>query len=495
MKALEFSILGPVGMKLDGRPVSLPPGRPLALLTALLIGRGQLSVDRLATALWDSPPVSALPNLRTYAAQLRRVLDRHRDRLVRAGDGYALTVQPGELDLQEWESALADARQAAKLSRPAEAADLLTAALALWTGVAAEGVPRRGPVGRSLDTLDQARFNAMERYAQACLDIGRFDQAVDCLRPLLADQPTREVAWHHLVLALARAGDRGSALEAYSAARHALVTELGIEPGAELRELQHLLLRDTADDPRAAKGTQAAPIEAVAATLPPDTELVGRDGLLAGIVDQLSEPGVVALHGPAGVGKSVLALRAAWELTPRYPGGQLYLDMCGSSPGLTPMALGEALGSLLRALGARTVAGSVAEDLASLSTSLAKRRAVVVLDNVVDAASPARRSCSPAVPCCPLWTFAGRWRWVSWIRIRHPHSSLGTARTSGSPPRPGTHGFSPRFADTSRWRCGSSARAWPVAPTGRSRPWWSASPMNSTALTSWPSTTSRYAPA
>ena len=48
------------------------------------------------------------------------------------------------------------------------------------------------------------------------------------------------------MLALYRCGRQADALEDYRRARHTLVEEIGVEPGAELRALQHAIL---AQDP------------------------------------------------------------------------------------------------------------------------------------------------------------------------------------------------------------------------------------------------------
>jgi DNA-binding SARP family transcriptional activator/tetratricopeptide (TPR) repeat protein len=387
---VSFTVLGPVGVRLAGQPVPVPPGRPQTMLAALLLGRGRVSTDRLVNALWDEPPASAASNLRTYAAQLRRLLNGHAGRLTRSGDGYALRVGPDELDLDSWDQAMNRARQAIEIADPDAAAGHLSTALAMWTGVAAaEGVSRRGAVGRGLDTLDEARRSATELYARACIDAGHPDRAVARMRPLVAEHPTRETAWYHLMLALAGAGDRAAALSTYREARQALVTELGIEPGAELRELHARLLRAPGED---APGRPPTPALGVR-TLPPGAELIGRDALLREVVDAFpdcGEGGVVALHGPAGVGKSVLAVRAAWRLAPRFADSQLYLDMCGSSPGVSPMTVAEALNVLMRALEMSAPVGSVTEHLAVLNAALRARRVVIVLDNVLDAAQVRR---------------------------------------------------------------------------------------------------------
>ena len=81
------------------------------------------------------------------------------------------------------------------------------------------------------------------------------------------------------------------------------------------------------------------------------------------------------------MGKTTLAVRAADELRPSFPGGVLFLDLLGMSP--QPMAADEALRLLLRALGAadEQVPGDV-QGRASLYRALLRdRRALIVLDN------------------------------------------------------------------------------------------------------------------
>jgi transcriptional regulator with XRE-family HTH domain len=92
--------------------------------------------------------------------------------------------------------------------------------------------------------------------------------------------------------------------------------------------------------------------------------------------------GVVGLiTSSGGMGKTTLAVRAAHVLRPSFPGGAFFLDLLGMSG--QPMAAGDALRLLLRALGAtdEQVPGDI-QGRASLYRSLLRdRRVLIVLDN------------------------------------------------------------------------------------------------------------------
>jgi hypothetical protein len=92
--------------------------------------------------------------------------------------------------------------------------------------------------------------------------------------------------------------------------------------------------------------------------------------------------GVVGLiTSSGGMGKTTLAVWAAHVLRPSFPGGVFFLDLLGMSQ--QPMAAGDALRLLLRALGAadEQVPGDI-QGRASLYRSLLRdRRVLIVLDN------------------------------------------------------------------------------------------------------------------
>jgi tetratricopeptide (TPR) repeat protein/transcriptional regulator with XRE-family HTH domain len=61
--------------------------------------------------------------------------------------------------------------------------------------------------------------------------------------------------------------------------------------------------------------------------------------------------GIHAIGGMAGVGKTALAVHAAYQLAPRFPDGQIFLPLHGHSPGQRPVEPSDALVSLLQTAG------------------------------------------------------------------------------------------------------------------------------------------------
>jgi hypothetical protein len=90
---------------------------------------------------------------------------------------------------------------------------------------------------------------------------------------------------------------------------------------------------------------------------------------------------IAVLTGTAGVGKTALAVHWAHRAAARFPDGQLYLGLRGHGPG-APLRPIQALGRLLRALGADGGIPGATDEAAGLYRSLlAGRRVLVVLDD------------------------------------------------------------------------------------------------------------------
>ncbi len=124
--------------------------------------------------------------------------------------------------------------------------------------------------------------------------------------------------------------------------------------------------------------------------LPRDVpDFTGRAGQLATVLEAVRSSRVVALDGMAGVGKTCLAVHAAHRLAEDYPDAQLYLDLHGFTDGREPLGPDPALRTLLAALDVASERipqeGGIEPLAAVWRAELAHRRAVIVLDNAVDA--------------------------------------------------------------------------------------------------------------
>ncbi|WP_329321977.1 MULTISPECIES: AfsR/SARP family transcriptional regulator [unclassified Streptomyces] len=162
----------------------------------------------------------------------------------------------------------------------------------------------------------------------------------------------------------------------------------------------------------AAAGPTRTPSPRPAQLPPPPAHFTGRSDVrdeLGLVLDtdrrlRLPVPAVAVISGMAGVGKSALALHVAHGLRERFPDGQLYINLHGATPGMTPLTPGQALAALLRDLGVEPRRVPELPDAAAalLRSTLAPTRTLMVLDDAVHAAQvrpllPAGAGCAVIV--------------------------------------------------------------------------------------------------
>src|ERR1700751_347469 len=240
---VELGVLGPLQVRQDGAPVTIPGAKPRAILTMLgLHGGSAVSADALVELLWgQDPPRTAAKALQTHFSSLRRAL----------GDGFVLTEGVGwtlaesEVDASRYKSAARLGRDSAAAGDTSQAVARFEEALALWRGI--PELPD-GPRGTSEKTRWIEGHAALaEDRADALLATGRAAGIIGGREAAGADAPLRERRWGQLMLALYRAGRQGEALAAYQRARSLLADELGVDPGPELRRLEAaIVVQDTA---------------------------------------------------------------------------------------------------------------------------------------------------------------------------------------------------------------------------------------------------------
>ncbi len=292
-----------------GEPLDVGPAKCQLVLAALAVEAGHpVPVSRLVELVWgEEAPRTAERTLQSYVARIRRGLGA--DAIVRSGAAYRLDVDPDAVDVCRFERALADGDVASALDE--------------WCGPPLAGLDAEG-LAPVVDRLTESWLAATERAIAGELDADPAS-VVGRLTELTARHPYREELWALLMTALYRSGRQADALAAYGRAREVLVEQLGIEPGAALRELEARILRqdeDLAASPASPSGhgeltpaPQPAPSPEPTPPLPRAVpRLIGRDRERAAVVAAIEDHPLVTLTGPGGVGKTTLAVSVAHDV-------------------------------------------------------------------------------------------------------------------------------------------------------------------------------------
>ncbi len=242
---MEFCLLGPLTVRVDGMAMRVAAAKQRVVLAALLLNADRvMALDELSEAVWGpAPPASARVTLQNYVKRLRRALaETGGNRIGTQPDGYVISVATGELDVNVFETLQDTARQAARDGRWDQAAARLREALALWRGQPLADIPSDLLSLQHVPRLAELHTQALEARVQADLQLGRHSEVISELRRFTAANPLRERPYALLMLALYREGRQAEALATYQQARQTLASELGVEPGPDLRELQQRIL-------------------------------------------------------------------------------------------------------------------------------------------------------------------------------------------------------------------------------------------------------------
>jgi DNA-binding SARP family transcriptional activator len=351
-------------IRTDGTPVDVPRPRRRAVLAFLLLhANSWVSVEQLIDALWaQAPPRTARAQVHTAISQLRSGHPTAvAGRLSSLASGYRLRVEEDALDVTLFGSHLATARELVSQNQSEAAVPSLRAALGLWRGAALAGIDAPF-VEPARARLAEERFAAYELLAELELTAGHHLALIPELTALLDQYPARESITKQLVVALCRSGRQADALAVLRRSRSLLVDEYGLDPASALVTLELAILRGDptlrcpvtdhtapADEPPTGAARQddetvrdqdgASPRPSRwqvprPALLPARTAgFVGRDrelGVLARLLDSGPDTTQTAvISGPAGAGKTALALHWSHGCADAFPDGQLYVDLNG----------------------------------------------------------------------------------------------------------------------------------------------------------------------
>ena len=333
---MEFLLLGPLEARGEEGPIPIPAAKQRAVLAILLLAAGGTVPGwQLIEELWPEPPVSARKVVQTYISKLRHVLPD--GLLLTHQTGYALHAGRGDVDVTRFEDLVADAGR----HPPREEAARLREALALWRGPALQDFIDEPFARADIARLEAMRLTAQERRLEIDLSLGHHDAVLAELGTLVGQSPLNERLRGQLILALYRSGRQSDALRVYREGRHLLVDQLGVEPGPSLRRLEELVLRQDPElDVVPAAAVRAAPppreagpspVEEAPPRRPRRTSdvLFGRGDDLDRLRHLLRDDGerCLVLTGPAGIGKTRLAVEAATRLGPQFRQGWGLVDL------------------------------------------------------------------------------------------------------------------------------------------------------------------------
>ncbi|MFI6686451.1 BTAD domain-containing putative transcriptional regulator [Streptomyces sp. NPDC050485] len=369
-------VLGPIQVEIDGAAAQLGGPIPRRLLAALAAGTGSpVSLSTLAELVWDAELTAEVTNaIRVTVHRLRSALGPGERRFLESTpQGYRLSLAPEATDHGLFEQQVERCVGALTDADPSDAVRALESALALWRG------RPWAELGESLHVcglrarMAELREVAVEELQAARLALGDTARAVAALSQSVIEAPYRERRWELLALGLYRSGRQGHALAELRRVRGLLVEELGAEPGPALRALeQRMLAHDPGllmvpgparpDEPPSADPESRPPV------IPrPLTRLIGRARELALLDAALAESRLVAITGPAGVGKTRLAV----EYVADRADARLVRLANLRSPEVVAPTIAVAVGGTPTA----------ADPLAAATRVLAGRHEVLVLDN------------------------------------------------------------------------------------------------------------------
>lgn len=389
---MEFVILGPTALTVKGRDVPLGVAKQRGLLAVLLYHVGSpVRIETIVEHLWADRPVDdCRPSLYALASRTRAALRGAglKNALVRVPStgAYRLDIDPNLVDYRRFRNLVVQARQAAARDQQDLCAALLEQAIGLWRDepLADLRTPRSEHIRRP---MKDALLTAHKLLAESQLLLGRQEEVIAWLEPLMPVHDVDEVLARHWISALTAAGRPDDAREFTTSFRKRFRQHMHTAPTLDLTPVRASAHPAHPSGEARTGADRAQPPR----QLPNDIQdFCGHDELLAELdrltAAQTSGGSTVVLAGMPGAGKTTLAIHWAHRRRDRFPDGQLYLNADGHGP-TPPVRPEEALRRLLLALGvpAEHMPPTESQRRERFAQELRDRRVLVVVDNVMSA--------------------------------------------------------------------------------------------------------------
>lgn len=370
---LAVDLLGRLVVRVDGTDVSIRGEIARGILGRLALAAGDaVPTEELVRALWAEPTETAPVSVRVNVSKLRA--GPLGPRLSGGRGGYRLDVDPGEVDVLRLRGAIRELRAAVASGLPDPGVlERLDFSDVLWGGEPlTELTDQPFAIELRAELAEERRFAGQE-VAALHVERGDFQTALAGIAVLRSRTPLAEEPVRLEALALAGAGRTSEALAAIDAFRVRLVDELGLELPPALAELRMSVLR--ADPSVIAHVRHRTDVARHGIPLPL-TRLVGRLDVLEAIAEARAGARLVTLVGPAGVGKTRLAVESARRTGRELDEEQWMVDLAAVPDGAAVVAA------------AADAVGATSHDADAIVRRLDGRRTLVVLDNaehVIDA--------------------------------------------------------------------------------------------------------------
>ncbi|MEU0187471.1 BTAD domain-containing putative transcriptional regulator [Streptomyces sp. NPDC006207] len=324
---LQFKILGDLKVEDHGAEIALGPKKQRQVLLALLSRRDRfVSVNQIIDVVWpEGAPDTARKNLNVYVSNLRAILNRRGQfgRIIYRQGSYKLIARNDETDVGQFEDLVGMAREAMSLGRNDQACSLLRRSLDLWpTPPTLNGFRGNADmISEYGDWLYEQYVSTLELWAEIGGISGDPAAIADKAARILHVDPAREQLVSCYMRALVTCGRRSDALSAYEKLRLYLARELGISPSGSLQRLYDELLADPA--------VQFEEEMAGLSLLPKDlADFFGMSDALAELKEGVSErSGSILVWGPAGTGKTSLAVHFAHGVSKEFTGGRIFVNV------------------------------------------------------------------------------------------------------------------------------------------------------------------------
>jgi DNA-binding SARP family transcriptional activator/predicted ATPase len=365
---LQLAFLGGFRAVIEDTALAPPRTEPItdfsstksqALLAYLACTRRRHTRDALAAMFWgEFDDEAAKTSLRQSLANLKKLVGTH---LLIERDAVEFDAHaPYMLDVVDFERDAHGDAEARNRAVASYAGDLLK-------GLVVKNAPEFEEwLVVERERLRQLAAGTLRLLARDEERAGDAGAAAGHLRALIALDSLDEPAQRHLMLLLARNGQRAAALAQYETLARALQTELGVPPEAETTRL-----RDRIQHAAHAIQLPAEP-----------APLIGRENELATLRRRLADPGcrLITLVGLGGVGKTRLALDVARDSATRFLHGAFFVSLASvqDKAGLIVLALA--------ALNARPEGDTA--DVAQLVKLLSDKEMLLVFDNAEHVVAP-----------------------------------------------------------------------------------------------------------